>query len=84
MGRTTNPLSILILDPALITMPQIQTELSDKGHTIHTADDPHTDYDVIIGGRCWRIIPNADTLNTQLKLMIAGVRNVKYPKGIKP
>ena len=84
MSRTTKPLSIVILDPVLAAMPQIQTELLDKGHTIHTWDNGSTPPDVILGSRCWRITPDAGTLSTQLKLMIEGVRNIRYPKKEKP
>lgn len=79
MGKTSKALNILVTDQALYDTPEVQ-ELASKGHVVHPPGDVLGVYDVIIGPTCWRIIPAMGKLGMYLKMMLAGVRSVKYPK----
>lgn len=76
MARTTKPLTIAITDPDLLNTLEVQ-ELIGQGHVVEYVTLHH---DLIIGSRCWRIIPHTSLLKAMLKIMLKAVRNVKYPK----
>ena len=82
MRKNPKPLNIGVIEipldnPALV-------ELVQKGHTVYELGGPQERVlgcgDVVIGPLCWRIDPLLGYLDTQLTMMIEGVRNVKYPK----
>ena len=60
MGKTSKPVSILVLDKDLYESPEVQ-ELIAKGHPVvlsgefHCCDDSRqpTDYDLILGRKAW-------------------------------
>lgn len=87
MGKTKKPLTIATTDRTLHQSVEVVSELVEKGHTIvyvgeyDGAGTQLHEADVVIGPRCWRIDPALGKLDAQLKLMLAGVRAVKYPKG---
>ena len=83
MGKSTKPLSILIVDRTLMNSEAVKTELIDKGHDVQYLNLEGFEYDVIIGPVCWRIIPTLGKLSSYLKLMLAGVRAIRYPKESK-
>lgn len=83
MGKTSKPLKLWI-DPTLGDYEAIK-KIILKGHEVVLSGDA----DVMIGPRCWRIDPLLklgddstieESLERQLEMMIAGVRNIKYPK----
>ena len=81
MASTTKPLTILVLDQALYAQPEIEDELTAKGHRVglfHFGNGDLTP-DVMIGPQCWRIPPESPHLAMWLRLMVAGVRAQKYP-----
>jgi hypothetical protein len=67
-------------------------QFQNKGHLltdVTASNYPSTEYDAIIGPRCWRIDPllrlgddrtNEKSLERQLDMMEKGVRAIKYPK----
>lgn len=96
MGKTSKPISILCMDKELFQSESIK-QFIDKGHHISISPSSDiefesfllTDYDVVIGPRCWRIDPRLklgddstmeESLERQLEMMLEGVRLIKYPK----
>lgn len=80
MGKSQKPLSILVTDSTLYASEHLQA-LAEKGHTVTLAD--LSGYDVVIGPRCWRIIPEMGEVGAQIAMMLAGVWAIKYPKADK-
>ena len=83
MGKSSKPLSILVTDYDLFMSPEME-DMKAKGHTVVYLSVEERAYDVIIGRKCWRILPHMGKLKAYLAMMLAGVRSVKYPKVEKP
>lgn len=98
MGKTSKPLTILVLDEQIWTNP-VCDQFRDKGHIVYYYLD-HVDslatliptVDVIIGHHCWRLDPRLklgadatqeESLLRQMEMMVKGVRAVKFPKEVK-
>lgn len=79
MAKTAKPLTILVMDHALLESAEIQA-LRTKGHTVAFCET--NDYDVIIGPQCWRVDPALGNLEAILEMVLKGVRATKY-KGKK-
>lgn len=97
MGRTSKPLTILVMDEKIWTS-SVCDQLRDKGHHVHYVLDHLHDLatflptvDVIIGDVCWRIdarlklgddATEEKSLLRQVEIMIKGVRAIKFPKEV--
>ncbi len=79
LGKSSKPISILVVDKDLFDSPEVQ-ELKEKGHPVVYLNVEEAGYDVIIGRKCWRILPHMGKLKAYLAMMLVGVRSVKYPK----
>jgi hypothetical protein len=78
MGKTAKPVTILVMDRALLESTEVQA-LRTKGHTVAYCED--NIYDVIIGPQCWRIEPGLGDLEVLLEMVLKGVRAKK--RGVK-
>lgn len=80
MGKTAKPVSILVMDEALMQSDAIKA-LEAKGHVVHPGMPTGNLYDVIIGPQCWRIEPGLGDVEVLLEMVLKGVRAKK--RGIK-